>query len=179
MKRLYTIILSVLLTAAGITYAQQEPKTNPQSSLRDGFIQLGNNIKDGVNSAGQKIGDWLSEEGLTDSDQSVTQPSAPGPGSQRKIGVVLSVNNQNNTVTVITTDGKTVSFGVTDTTIIKTQDTITGLQTPFSGGKNASFRSIKKGDWIQYSYNLGDLLKSVMPDAAADTVAAKTIDILR
>ncbi|WP_169310620.1 hypothetical protein [Treponema brennaborense] len=59
------------------------------------------------------------------------------------------------------------------------QDTVTGLQTPFTGGKPAQLKHIRKGDWLHYSYNLGTYIKSVLPDSSADTLAAVTVDILR
>lgn len=148
--------------------------TGSGEKLKEDFKRLGTDIVDGMNAAGESVGNWFKEQSEKSQENSIGKP-----GSQSKVGIVLSVNMKNNTITIVTTDGKTVTFGVTDSTKILLQDAVTGLQTPFTGGKDVKLKSIHKGDWIHCSYNFGDYVKSVLPDTPADTVVARTIDILR
>ena len=143
---------------------------------------LDNLKKEAVNT-GEKFGEWISKQSkqLEENIEATKtyQAEAGIPGSQKKIGVVLSVNTNNNTITVINTDGSNFIFGVSQNTVIRCQDTITGLQTPFTGGKEIKLSKIHQGDWIHYSYNFGDYVKSVLPDSDATTIIARTIDVLR
>ena len=92
---------------------------------------------------------------------------------------MLETNKDNLTIVLLGTDGKSVTFGVTEETQILMQDAVTGLQTPFTGGKNAKFRNIKKGDWINCAYNLKDLVQARLPNAASTTILLQKVDILR
>lgn len=173
------VLAAALFSAAASAQGSSPAETGAQEGsagerLKEDFKRLGSDIVDGMNAAGESVGNWFKEQ-----SGKAQENSAGKPGSQSKIGIVLSVNTKNGTITIVTTDGKTATFGTNDGTTIRVQDAVTGLQTPFSGGKDARLKSIRKGDWIHCSYNFGDYVKSVLPDTPADTVVARTIDILR
>jgi len=151
-----------------------EANSSSSQKIKDDFKKLGKDLKDGMTTVSENVGSWIKTK-----TEQVQETNTDKPGSQTKMGIVLSVNIKNNTITIITTEGKTTTFGVTDSTKIFVQDSVTGLQTPFSGGKPIKLKNIKTRDWIHYSYNFSDAIKSILPDSNADTIIAVTIDVLR
>ena len=92
---------------------------------------------------------------------------------------MLETNKDNLTIVLLGTDGKSTTFAVTGDTQIMTQDTVTGLQTPFTDGKMVKFKNIKKGDWVNVSFNLKDWVQARLPNATNTTIPLKNVDILR
>ncbi len=177
MNKVFVVFLILFMTVStsfffGQTNTTETPMT--KEKIKEDFIQLGNDLLTGASEAGNNISEWIKEQ-TNKLQGSTTNLSCP----QSKVGIVMDVNKNNNTITVVTTEGKSMTFGTNENTVILIQDATTGLQTPFVNGKEAKFKNIKKGDWIQFSYNLADLVKTILPDSSVETITAINIDVLR
>ncbi len=142
-------------------------------TLKQDLLKLGGDLKLTAAEAGDMVSQWLSTAGA-DLNEKATAATI-----QTRLGVVLETNRDNLTVTIVDAGGKTHTFAATETTPILIQDAVAGLQTPFTGGKDAKFKHIKKGDWVNYSYKLGDAVQQVLPNATSGPIQAQAIDILR
>lgn len=175
-KTLCALALTLLIFGAGTTLAQDNTGKSSSGSMEDLKQALGNwgqDLKHTASEAGDAVSHWWSESSTSLGEK------ATAATLQAKVGVVLETNKDNLTIVLLGTDGKSVTFGVTEETQILMQDAVTGLQTPFTGGKNAKFRNIKKGDWINCAYNLKDLVQARLPNAASTTILLQKVDILR
>lgn len=176
-KTVAILTVALMILSAGSVFAQQRESDGKNSAsletLKEDLLKLGQDLKISADEIGGLISQWLSETGASLEDKASTATI------QSKLGVVLGTNKENLTVTIVKTDGKTLTFATTEETIIKIQDAVTGLQTPFAGGKNAKFRHIKKGSWINCSYNLKDAVQNIFPNANGGPIVVQKIDILR
>lgn len=180
MKTTRKTILAVTLVLAAFSLplmAQQPGKDGKNSAdletMKQDFLKLGNDLKLTASEAGDLLSQWLSNTGA-DLEEKATAATI-----KTKLGVVLETNRDNLTVTIVDADGKTRTFAATEATPIQIQDAVSGLQTPFAGGKSAKFKNIKKGDWVNYSYKLGDAMQQILPNSTNGPIQAQAIDILR
>lgn len=178
-KRLFALSLSLLVLAAGSLVAQSNDsaeKTIDSGSLEDlkqSLIILGQDLKLTASETGDFLAQWLSEKGA-DLGEKATAATI-----QSKVGVVLETNKDNLTIVLLGTEGKSLTLAVTGETQILIQDAVTGLQTPFTDGKAAKFRNIKKGDWVNVAYSLKDFVQARLPNATSGPIQVQAIDILR
>lgn len=178
-KKLFTLALSLLLLGTSTVMAQNNDnaaKASESGSLEDlkqALEILGQDLKLTASEAGEAISQWWSESSTSLGEK------ATAAILQTKVGVVLETNKDSLTIVLLCTDGKSLTFGVTEETQILMQDAITGLQTPFTGGKITKFKNIKKGDWINCAFNLKDLIQARLPNAASTTIPLQKVDILR
>ena len=178
-KKLFTLALSLLLLGTSTVMAQSNDsleKASESGSLEDlkqALGVLGQDLKLTASETGDFLAQWFSEKGSNLGEK------ANAATIQTKVGVVLETNKDNLTIVLLGTDGKSTTFAVTGDTQIMTQDTVTGLQTPFTGGKVVKFKNIKEGDWLNVSFNLKDLVQARLPNATNTTIPLKNVDILR
>ena len=178
-KKFYAFTLSLLVLAAGSLVAQSNgniEKAIDSGSLEDlkqAFSILGQDLKLTASETRDFLAQWLSEKGANLGEK------ANAATIQTKVGVVLETNKDNLTIVLLGTDGKNTTFAVTGDTQIMTQDTVTALQTPFTGGKIVKFKNIKKGDWVNLSFNLKDWVQARLPNATSGPIQVQAIDILR
>lgn len=172
----FLLTLFALFFAINI-FAQQEAKedsvtekeksslSETSEKLEQDFKQLGQDFAEGV----FLFGDWVKDKA-----ESVTADIVI---EQTKLGIVAAIDD--NVITLVGTDGKEARFVVGEEAQIKIQDAIEGIKNPFVGGKESKFSKIKKGDWIQISYEIKDLVKSILPDSSSSDIVVNKIDILR
>lgn len=178
-KKLFVVAVSLLLLTTTTVMAQSKGATEKSGEsgsmedLKKSLGILGQDLKNTASEAGEAVSQWWSESSTSLGEK------ATAATLQTKVGVVLETNKDNLTVVILGTDGKSLTLGVTGETHILIQDTVTGLQTPFTGGKITKFKNIKKGDWIHCAFSLKDLVQARLPNAASTTIPLKNIDILR
>ncbi|MEE0133032.1 MAG: hypothetical protein U0I22_04440 [Treponema sp.] len=174
-KKLCALALALLIFSAATVMAQSKD-TSSSGSMED-FKQalgtLGQDLKHTASEAGDVVSQWWNQSSTSLGEK------ATAATIQTKVGVVLETNKDNLTIVLVGTDGKNTTFTVTEETQIMIQDAITGLQTPFTDGKNAKFKNIKKGDWVNVSYTLKDFVQARLPNATNTTIPLKNVDILR
>lgn len=177
MKRTVVALSLALVVLGTMPLLAQEAsdKKNPASveTLREDLLRLGQELKISASEAGEMVSRWLSETGAS------IGAKAAAATIQTKIGVVQSINKDNLTFTIVEEDGKSLTYAATEETVISIQDPITGLQTPFTEGKNARFKNIKKEDWVHISYNLKDVVQNILPNGESSPIVVQNIDILR
>lgn len=171
----FSIVLMIL--SASPVLAQEKASDGKDSAsvetLKEDLLKLGQELTLSATEATRLLSQWLSDKGSELGDKAVEATI------QSKLGVVLGTNRDNLTLTIVKTDGKTLTFATTEETIIQIQDAVTGLQTPFAEGKKAKFRHIKKGDWVNCSYNLKDAVQNILPNGDGGSIVVQNIDILR
>ena len=175
MKKITLLSLAVLMISFFPVYAQSGKSQGEQ--FREDIKSLGKDIQDGVSEAGNKLGDWLNDK----QDEAVKKAESSVPQTiytQKNFGYITAVNTKDKTITIIEPNGKYVTFAYNDKTKVKVCNTEEGLLSPFSTGKAPLFSFVKKGNWIMYAYNVGDYIKSVLPNSE-NLVIATAIDILQ
>ena len=174
-KKLCALALSLLIFSAATVMAQSKDTSSSgaMEDLKQALGILGQDLKHTASEAGDVVSQWWNQSSTSLSEK------ATAATIQTKVGVVLETNKDNLTIVLVGTDGKNTTFTVTEETQIMIQDAITGLQTPFTDGKNTKFKNIKKGDWVNVSYTLKDFVQARLPNATSTTIPLKNIDILR
>ena len=178
-KKLFTLVLCLLLVGTSTVMAQSNDsvekaiESGSLEDLKQALSILGQDLKLTASETGDFLAQWFSEKGANLGEK------ANAATLQTKVGVVLETNKDNLTIVLLGTDGKSTTFAVTGDTQIMTQDTVTGLQTPFTDGKIVKFKNIKKGDWVNVSFNLKDWVQARLPNATNTTIPLKNVDILR
>lgn len=169
------LALALLILGAGPVAAQRSEAVESGSleDLKNDLLILGQDLKLTASEAGDLLAQWLSEAGTGLGNK------AAAATVQSKVGVVLETNKDNLTVILLGTDGKTTTFVATEETPIMIQDPATGLQSPFAGGKKAKFKNIKKGSWLNCSFNLKDFIQSRLPGTSSTAIPLQAVDILK
>ncbi len=175
-KTLVVVALALAVVAAPVL-AQQSGKDGKDSAsletLREDFLKLGKDLKLTATEAQDLVAQWLSSTGTN------LGKKASAATVQTRLGVVMETDKSSLTVTIVDSGGNTSTFSASEDTPILIQEAAAGLQSPFSGGKAAKFKNIKKGDWVNYSYSLKDAVQQFLPSSTDGPVQAQAIDILR
>ncbi len=171
------VALALALAALAMPLVAQQAGGDGRNSasmetLREDFLKLGNDLKLTASQAQELVAQWLSSAGAGLGEK------ADAATIQTRLGVVMETNKNNLTLTIVDADGKASTLAATQDTPILIQDAVAGLQTPFTGGKAAKFKHIKKGDWVNCSYSLKDAVQQILPNATGP-LQARAIDILR
>ena len=177
------ICIMLLWTAAFTAAEPDTANTASDSATFEDFKQdmkkFGSDIKEGLSAAGESVKNWASEQQQqnTDTGDSVQTDTSP-QGSLRELAYVQEIKKDEQLLYLLYSNGKSAVLAVNDNTVVRIRETEEGLLYPFTDGKKGSFKTIRKGDWILFSYTVSAYFKSVLP-GNTKSLSAVSIDSLR